>query len=65
MAANPLCSRANRSLIPAVCLAGGSFLVLADGVARTIASPVELPVGVVTAVIGVPLFALLLRRSIR
>ena len=55
----------HRSLIPAVCLTGGRFLVLADGVARTIASPVELPVGVVTAVIGVPLFALLLRRSIR
>ena len=55
----------HRSLIPAVCLTGGSFLVLADGVARTIASPIELPVGVVTAVIGVPLFALLLRRTIR
>ena len=55
----------HRALIPAVALTGGGFLVLADGVARTIASPLELPVGVVTAVIGVPLFALLLKRSVR
>jgi iron complex transport system permease protein len=55
----------HRALFPAVALAGGGFLVLADGVARTVASPLELPVGVVTAVIGVPLFALLLKRSVR
>lgn len=55
----------HRALIPAVALMGGGFLVLADGLARTVASPLELPVGVVTAVIGVPLFALLLKRSIR
>ncbi len=55
----------HRSLIPAVCLTGGSFMVLADALARTVASPLELPVGVVTAVIGVPLFALLLRRTLR
>jgi iron complex transport system permease protein len=55
----------HRALIPAVAFTGGAFLVLADGLARTVASPVELPVGVVTAVIGVPLFALLLKRSVR
>ena len=55
----------HRALIPAVALTGGGFLVLADALARTVASPVELPVGVVTAVIGVPLFALLLKRSVR
>lgn len=55
----------HRGLIPAVGLTGGGFLVLADALARTVARPLELPVGVVTAVIGVPLFALLLRRSIR
>ena len=55
----------HRTLIPAVAFTGGSFLVLADGLARTVASPLELPVGVVTAVIGVPLFALLLKRSLR
>lgn len=52
-------------LIPAVALTAGSFLVLADGLARSVVRPLELPVGVVTSCIGVPLFALLLRRSLR
>jgi len=51
-------------LLPAVFLAGGGFLVLADALARSIAPPVELPVGVVTALVGVPLFAILLRRRL-
>ncbi len=51
-------------LLPAAFLAGGAFLVLADALARSIAPPLELPVGVVTALVGVPLFAVLLRRSI-
>ena len=51
-------------LLPASALAGGSFVVLADAVARTIAAPIQLPVGVICAVIGVPSFlALLLHRS--
>lgn len=53
----------HRRLLPAVFLAGGAFTVLADAVARTILRPAELPVGVITALIGVPLFAVLLRRS--
>lgn len=55
----------HRALLPAVFLAGGGFLVLADALARTVVRPVELPVGVVTALVGVPLFAVLLRRSVR
>ena len=55
----------HRSLLPAAFLAGGGFLVLADAAARTVVRPVELPVGVVTALVGVPLFAVLLRRSLR
>ncbi len=51
-------------LLPAAFLAGGAFLVLADALARSVAPPLELPVGVVTALVGVPLFAVLLRRSI-
>ncbi len=39
------------------------ILVLADAVARTVVRPLELPVGAVTALVGVPLFALLLRRT--
>lgn len=55
----------HRALLPAVFLAGGGFLVLADALARTVVRPLELPVGIVTALVGVPLFALLLRRSLR
>jgi iron complex transport system permease protein len=52
-------------LLPASLLAGGGFLLLADTVARTAAAPAELPVGVITALIGVPLFvALLVRRAV-
>ena len=56
---------AHRRLLPAVFLASGGFLVLADALARTVARPIELPVGVVTALVGVPLFALLVKRSLR
>jgi iron complex transport system permease protein len=54
----------HRTLLPIVFLVGGCFLVLADVVSRTVVRPLELPVGVVTALIGVPLFALLLRRTL-
>ena len=53
-----------RTLLPLVFLVSGSFLVLADAVARTVVRPAELPVGVVTALVGVPLFAILLRRTL-
>ena len=46
----------HRLLVPAATLAGGSFLVLADTLARTIAAPQQLPVGVVTALLGAPVF---------
>lgn len=50
------------TLLPAAFLLGGSLLVLADAIARTLFAPVELPVGVVTALIGVPVFVLLVRQ---
>ena len=53
----------HRYLIPMSFLAGGSLLVLADAAARTVAQPLEIPVGVVTALIGVPFFLVLLRRG--
>jgi iron complex transport system permease protein len=52
----------HRPLLPAAFLAGGTLLVLADTVARMAVAPRELPVGIVTALVGVPVFALLLRR---
>ncbi len=50
-----------RLLLPASFFLGGSFLIIADTIARTIISPVELPVGVVTAICGTPFFIYLLR----
>jgi iron complex transport system permease protein len=48
----------HRLLLPASALVGGTFLVLADTLARTVMAPQQLPVGVVTALIGVPVFLL-------
>lgn len=53
----------HRVLVPAATLFGGSFLVLSDTLARTIIAPRQLPVGVITALLGVPLFLLLLNRA--
>lgn len=52
----------HRFLLPASILLGATFVVLADAVARTVAAPMELPIGVVTAFVGVPFFIWLLRR---
>jgi len=52
----------HRALLPASFLGGGVLLVLADTAARVVVAPHELPVGIVTALLGVPLFAVLLRR---
>lgn len=53
----------HRYLLPACLLGGGTFLLLADTLARTVAAPVELPTGVVTALVGVPIFVVLLVRG--
>lgn len=52
----------HRMLLPAAALAGGILLVLADALARTVIEPRELPVGVLTALIGVPMMLWLLRK---
>ncbi len=52
-----------RILLPTSMLAGGTFLVLADMLARLLIAPQQLPVGVVTALIGVPAFLYLLNRT--
>jgi iron complex transport system permease protein len=51
-----------RALLPLAACLGGSLLALADTLARTAAAPAELPVGVLTAMIGVPVLLLLLAR---
>ncbi len=53
----------HRVVVPASALAGGALLVVADTLARTILAPRQLPVGALTAAIGVPLFLLLMSRS--
>ena len=50
-----------QSVLPVSLLGGAAFLVLADLVARTVIAPGELPIGVVTAFVGAPFFAVLLR----
>lgn len=52
-----------RLLLPAAALAGGTLLVLADTLARIVIAPEQLPVGVITAMLGVPTFLFLLYRS--
>ena len=52
-----------RVLLPAAALAGGSLLSVADTLARSIVAPQQLPVGVLTALIGVPVFLFLLARD--
>lgn len=54
---------AHRVVIPAAALAGGTLLVMADLLARTLAAPRQLPVGALTALIGVPVFLVLMRRG--
>jgi iron complex transport system permease protein len=54
--------RSARQLLPFSAILGGVFLVLADTVARTVVAPTQLPVGVISAAVGVPLFLMLLLR---
>jgi len=58
-----LVSTSYRAVVPLSLVVGAGFLVIADVVARTVMSPAELPIGVVTAFFGAPFFAVVLRRS--
>jgi len=53
----------NRLVIPASALVGGAFLMLADTIARTVVAPRELNIGVITSLVGAPVFVYLLRRT--
>lgn len=61
-AVGSLTGPAHRRLLPVAAVTGAVFLVWADTLARTVFDPRELPVGIVTALVGVPVFAVLLRR---
>jgi len=60
-----LAGSSHRLLVPLSLVAGAAFLILADLVARTVTAPAELPIGVVTAFVGAPFFALVLRSARR
>jgi len=51
-----------RVILPLTLVAGGAFMVMADLVARTALSPAEVPIGVITALVGAPFFLALLGR---
>jgi len=53
---------AHRRLLPASAALGAAFLLVADGVSRTVLAPAEVPVGVITALVGAPFFLYLLRQ---
>lgn len=53
----------HRRVVPAAALAGGTLVMIADLIARTVLAPRQLPVGALTALVGVPLFLLLMRRA--
>jgi len=55
----------HRLLLPASTIVGGLFLVIADLLARSVMPPVELPVGIITALVGGPFFIYLLRKARR
>ena len=64
-AARMIVGPSHRTLLPVTAIAGAIFLVWVDAAARTVFAPQELPVGVVTALVGVPIFMLILARRRR
>jgi iron complex transport system permease protein len=58
-----LVGRSYRVVIPLSILFGAAFLVLADTAARTMAAPAELPIGVITALVGAPFFIVVMRST--
>lgn len=55
----------HRVLIPAACIGGAAFMVICDTIARTVFSPAEIPIGVITSIVGAPVFIILLKRNQR
>jgi iron complex transport system permease protein len=53
----------HKVLMPTAAILGAIFVLLCDGLARTAAAPLEIPIGVVTALFGAPFFLYLLRRK--
>jgi iron complex transport system permease protein len=60
-----VCGPNHKVLIPTTCLAAAVFMVACDLLSRTLCAPVEIPIGVITAIIGAPVFMVLLKRGKR
>jgi iron complex transport system permease protein len=58
-----VCGSDNRRVMPYGFLSGATFMVICDTIARTIAAPSEIPVGVITSICGVPFFIWLVMRN--
>jgi len=58
-----LATASYRAIVPLSFIGGAAFLVLADVLARVVLAPAEVPIGVVTAFVGAPFFAFVLRRT--
>ena len=54
----------HKVLLPATCIASGAFLVICDMLSRTLFSPTEIPIGVMTSFIGTPIFIILLKQKL-
>jgi len=55
----------HKVLLPSTCLAGAAFMVLCDTFARSVSPPIEVPIGVITSLVGAPLFIILMKRKQR
>lgn len=55
----------HRILIPCACLGGAAFMIICDTIARTVMAPIEIPIGVITAILGAPIFIILLKTAKR
>jgi iron complex transport system permease protein len=60
-----VCGPNHKVLIPTTCLAAAVFMVACDLLSRTLFAPVEIPIGVITAIIGAPVFMFLLKKGRR
>lgn len=53
----------HKILIPASCVAAAAFMIICDTISRTALPPIEIPIGVITALVGAPIFIILLKRK--
>ena len=55
----------HKILIPTACIAAALFMIFCDVLSRTLLAPMEIPIGVITALVGAPVFILLLKQNQR